>query len=337
MDAVLNVLSDVISNSDTLESFVRPLLELLESVSGLESTYLTTIDEENNIQTVLFARNSRELTIPEGIRVPWDDSLCKRAITENCLFADDVSTRWADSSAAKKLGIHTYMSAPVVIADGKLYGTLCGASGSKVKVDEDAHRLLIMFSRMIARQIEREQLVTRLRNENAAFQKYALTDPLTGITNRRGLFMELSRMLEVAQRSSAVIHVAFIDLDGFKQINDQYGHDAGDRFLIEVAARLNAGVRQADVVARYGGDEFVVFGLDFSAEPEEGQNVFRLRVEAATQGRFVIGTGTLDYPGASVGVVSSKPGELNGNDLISRADETMYRIKQQRKQKAGRQ
>lgn len=331
MDSVLNALSDVITNSDNLESFVRPLLELLESVSGLESTYLTSIDFESNTQTVLFSRNTRELTIPEGISVPWEDSLCKRAISENRLFCDDVGTHWADSQAAKALGITTYLSAPVEIADGQLYGTLCGASGSRIKVDEDATRLLAMFSKMIARQIEREQLVTRLRKENAAFQQFALTDPLTGVSNRRSLFIELTRMLEVAHRSRGNIHLAFIDLDGFKQINDQYGHDAGDRFLIEMANRLTASVRQADVVARYGGDEFVVFGLDFSNDREHGEAVFRSRLEASTQGKFPIGCMVLDYPGASVGVITSKDGDLSSTDLISRADAAMYAVKLVRK------
>ena len=331
MDAVLNVLSDVITKSDNLESFVRPLLELLESVSGLESTYLTTVDTDSNVQTILFSRNTRELSIPEGISVPWDDTLCKRAITENRYYVDDVPAHWGDSQAAKALGITTYLSAPVEIIDGQLYGTLCGASKSRVAVDQDATRLLFMFSRMIARQVERELLVLRLKKENAVYQKVALSDPLTGISNRRGLFVELGRMLEVAQRSHAVIHLAFIDLDGFKQINDDYGHDAGDRFLIEIANNLVRGVRQADVVARYGGDEFVVFGLDFSGEPKKGQASFRQRVESSTIGKFDVGDTLIDYQGASVGVVTSEDGEVKGMDLVNRADELMYEIKQARK------
>lgn len=331
MDPVLNALTDVIAKSDDLESFVRPLLEILESVSGLESTYLTSVDLHSNTQTILFSRNTRELTIPEGISVTWDDTLCKRAITENRYFIDDVPTHWGDSQAAKALGITTYLSAPVEIVDGQLYGTLCGASKSRVSVDEDATRLLSMFSKMIARQVERELLIARLKKENAVYQKVALSDSLTGISNRRGLFIELSRMLEVAQRSHAVIHLAFIDLDDFKQINDDYGHDAGDRFLIEFANNLVSCVRQADVVARYGGDEFVVFGLDFSEDPEKSQATFRQRVESATVGKFSIGDSVLDYQGASVGVVTSKDGHIKGTDLVNRADELMYEIKQARK------
>lgn len=331
MDAVLNVLTDVITKSDDLESFVRPLLDLLESVSGLESTYLTSVDLQSNTQTILFSRNTCELNIPEGISVPWDDTLCKRAITENRYYVDDVPEHWGDSQAAKALGITTYLSAPIEIVDGQLYGTLCGASKSRVPVDDDTSRLLFMFSKMIARQVERELLISRLKKENAVYQKVALSDPLTGITNRRGLFIELSRMLEVAQRSHAVIHLAFIDLDNFKQINDEYGHDAGDRFLIDIANRLTSGVRQADMVARYGGDEFVVFGLDFSGDLEKGQATFRKRVESATMGKFDVGDKLIDYPGASVGVVTSENGNVKSTDLVNRADELMYEIKQARK------
>ena len=72
MDALLDKLVSAVSESENLESLVRPLLGLLESVSGLESTYLTTIDLKRNIQQIVFARNTQSLNIPEGLEVPWE-------------------------------------------------------------------------------------------------------------------------------------------------------------------------------------------------------------------------------------------------------------------------
>ena len=113
MDDVLDKLATAITNSDDLEGLVRPLLEILEAITGLESTYLTRIDENQGVQHILFSRNTRQLEIPEGLSVEWSDTLCKRALDEQRAYTDDVAECWGDSEAAKALGIRTYLSEPV--------------------------------------------------------------------------------------------------------------------------------------------------------------------------------------------------------------------------------
>lgn len=327
MHNFIDKLAVAVSESDDLESLVRPLLELLEAVTGLESTYLTSIDLNKSIQKIVFSHNTKELTIPEGLEVPWEDTLCKRALDEKKLLTDDVSSCWGDSGAARELGLTTYLSEPVNIGESNLYGTLCGASRDKVKVKPEAQHVLSMFAKLIARQLERDQLLEALRRENKAYSEYALTDPLTGIPNRRALQNELARALANAERSLTAIHLAFIDLDGFKAINDKYGHDAGDRFLIQITTALKEGLRDGEFVARYGGDEFIVFGPALSTDYKVGQQAIKHRLDSITQGEFNIGSEILDYPGASVGVVTSALGENNCESLVQRADEAMYAVK----------
>ena len=96
-------LSDSLVGAHSLEELVRPLLELLEAVTGLESTYMTAIDEVAGLQHILYARNTRRLQIPEGLSVPWDDTLCKRALDEGRMYTDDVADCWGDSDAARAL------------------------------------------------------------------------------------------------------------------------------------------------------------------------------------------------------------------------------------------
>ncbi|MDX1633746.1 MAG: sensor domain-containing diguanylate cyclase [Marinobacter sp.] len=331
MDNLLDRLATAITRSDDLEGLVRPFLEILEAATGLESTYLTRVDEAAGVQKILFARNARELQIPEGLSVTWSDTLCKRALDEDCTYTDDVPGRWGDSDAAKKLGITTYLSAPVRIGEGELFGTLCGASGSKVRVSPQSQRLLGMLARIIAHHLEREKLLAQLKRENLVYSHYALSDPLTGIPNRRALLQELSRALANGRRTGQSLHLAFIDLDGFKAINDRYGHDAGDRFLIQIAERLKTGVRDGDFLARYGGDEFVVFGPACAANLEASRAAIRERIEELTSGVFPLDGHSLDYPGASVGVVTSNAGEHSCEALLARADDAMYSIKRQRK------
>ncbi|WP_150913681.1 sensor domain-containing diguanylate cyclase [Marinobacter halotolerans] len=331
MDKVLHKLATVVTEDGDLEALVRSLLELLEAVTGLESTYLTSIDTESGIQTILFARNSKTLQIPEGLTVPWGDTLCKRAMDEGNTYTTDVAIQWGDSSAARKLGLTTYVSEVIRIGDNELFGTLCGASRQKVLVSDEARRLLSMFASLIARQIERDQLLQTLRREQITLRQYALADPLTGVANRRALENELKRALANADRAKQALHLAFIDLDGFKGINDEYGHDAGDRFLIEIAKALKFGVREGDYVARIGGDEFVVFGHAHSEDLEGSRLAIKKRLERLTRGNFSIGLTGIDYTGPSVGVVTTAPGERDPAGLIARADRAMYAVKKERR------
>lgn len=331
MDPFLDKLAAAVSDSEDLESLVRPLLELLESVTGLESTYLTTIDLERNVQRIVFSRNTQALRIPEGLEVPWGDTLCKRALDEGRPYVDNVAGCWGDSEAARALGITTYLSEPVRVAAGELYGTLCGASAARVQITDDTRRLLRMFSQLIARQLERDRLLARLKEENRELSRYALSDPLTGIPNRRALMSELARALANAERTGTAIHVAFVDLDAFKAINDQHGHDAGDRLLIAIARALRNGVREGDFVARYGGDEFVVFGPATSDATDADRAAMGARLQRLATGRFSIGSLTINYTGASVGVVTSCAGERDVGALLARADAAMYEVKKARR------
>lgn len=325
MEALLSQIARTTAEAETLENLTRPLLEVLEQISGLESTYLTRVDEVRGVQHVLFSRNAKEMQIPEGLSVSWGDTLCRRALEEKRSYCDDVPAVWGDSEAARALGIRTYVSQPVRHVDGALYGTLCAASHTSVPESMDTHRLLILFARLISHQVERERLMEGLRRSNAELTTQALTDALTGVANRRALIQELTRMLARAEREERRVLVAFIDLDGFKAINDQYGHDVGDQFLIHIASALQLGTRAGDYLARYGGDEFVV------ASPEEDPEALQQRLAALTVGRFITEGVTLDYAGGSVGVTTSHPGERDAEDLLARADEAMFAVKQQRR------
>jgi diguanylate cyclase len=325
MEPTLNQLAESIADAKDLEGLTRPLLEVLEAITGMESTYLTTIDERKGVQHILYSRNTKSMQIPEGLSVPWDDTLCKRALEEGRPYTDDVSACWGDSEAARALGIKTYLSQPVLNLDGSIYGTLCAASGDRVRVSDANIKVLNMVARLIAHQVERERQLASLRKNNEVLSTQSLTDPLTGLPNRRALLQELERTLARAARTDTRVQVAFIDLDGFKKINDEYGHEIGDRFLFHFAHRLRAGVRIGDYTARLGGDEFVV--ITPGNEPDE----LRERIAQTTATNFRHGRVVIEYAGASVGVVVSEPGEEDTEALLARADAAMYAIKKARK------
>ncbi|MGQ8978654.1 diguanylate cyclase, partial [Enterobacter hormaechei] len=87
-DIILARVSETLSTEQSLDSLVRQLLEMLEIVTDMESTYLTKIDINARLQHILYARNSKQMQIPEGFSVPWDETLCKRAIDSDTLFSN---------------------------------------------------------------------------------------------------------------------------------------------------------------------------------------------------------------------------------------------------------
>ncbi len=146
---------------------------------------------------------------------------------------------------------------PILVITGhqnqKLRALASGAKDFIVKPFD-----LVELTMRIRNMLEVRLLYKRLDQQNQALKSLALHDELTGLPNRRLLMDRLALAIAHARRSQRTMAVMFIDLDGFKQINDTFGHDGGDDLLCQVAHRLVATVRQEDTVARLGGDEFMI-------------------------------------------------------------------------------
>jgi diguanylate cyclase (GGDEF)-like protein len=168
--------------------------------------------------------------------------------------------------------------------------------------------------------------VTELRSLQANLAALALRDPLTGLANRRLLDELLKSGLAHAQRDHLTLAVAYIDLDAFKQVNDGYGHDAGDVVLCETARRLLSIVRTADVVARLGGDEFVIV-----YEPNKsGSEGLIARINEALAVPINVSATTSVFCRASVGYADTRTVGHDAAALLAAADAAMYAVKRAR-------
>ena len=151
-------------------------------------------------------------------------------------------------------------------------------------------------------------------------------DELTGLLNRRAMFECAHRLLALAERQGAPVSVAMMDLDNFKQINDTYGHAAGDRALCTVAETLQARLRASDLVGRIGGEEFLILLADTDLE---GATQLTDGLRAAVENPACAHTAGLAAPlTISAGVAVAAPGDDDLEALIQRADKALYAAKQ---------
>jgi len=217
-----------------------------------------------------------------------------------------------------KLDINPYVSQLA----GRLIQT---ASEAEIKFDSSGWQLV---SEVLSYAAAAEQRMSAQAERIAYLEQLSATDDLTGIMNRRGLKTRLGEVLAAAARHQDEGVLGFVDLDGFKDINDRHGHLAGDAVLRHVAQLLAKLVRTTDVVARIAGDEFAIILTRCSAT--EGEKRVRAIQEIVNASAASFGGITIPVH-CSIGVMSFN-GATDPAALIDHADQAMYRDKLIRKQ-----
>ncbi|MBY5929339.1 GGDEF domain-containing protein [Halomonas sp. DP8Y7-3] len=268
----------------------------------------------------------------------WLDVCCLRLandLSRHCLAGD---------SAAIDASLHRFRLTTGLADETQLVltrqlddamGTLPGFLAALLSPEEDIERLLLagkqqlhgLTLHLVEQLHHRETQLTALKRDNEALDVKATTDALTGLANRAALEQRLGTMLHEAYSTNRPLSLLFIDLDHFKQLNDQYGHRIGDIVLVNVAATLRDAVRANDLAARYGGEEFVIA---LAGTPASGALEVARRIEQwlARQPMASVEQRPLQVT-ASIGVAQWLP-EMPRTDaaaLIAAADKQMYGAK----------
>ncbi len=167
--------------------------------------------------------------------------------------------------------------------------------------------------------------VTERRRLQERLERLAHYDSLTALPNRALFFDRLEGAVARARREERRFALLFVDLDGFKAVNDHYGHDAGDYLLFEIARRLRAAIRDSDTAGRMGGDEFTIL-LDNIAKPEDAAAVAE-KIRASLSEPMEVPSGARVSVGASVGIAVFPDDGPDGEAVLKAADSAMYAIK----------
>ncbi|EPX9366184.1 sensor domain-containing diguanylate cyclase [Aeromonas veronii] len=271
------------------------------------------------IALISFEKNEHEWAKPcYGLNIHEhlpDISFCKDGfIQERMLVVEDTAkdARYADNPMViGEPHIRFYAGHSLVITDGLHIGSLC-IIDRKPRIFGDKDRALLA------------DLALTIESELRAVQM-ATIDELTGITNRRGFILLAERYLQYAFRTKRSLSLLFIDLNHFKSINNRFGHDVGDDALCQAARLINLIFRNADICARFGGDEYVVL------LPETNINYIESINNRINQifDEFNKHSGKVYTLSCSIGFVeydATTPPDLNL--LLRLADEAMYRCKQ---------
>jgi diguanylate cyclase (GGDEF)-like protein len=184
--------------------------------------------------------------------------------------------------------------------------------------------LQLMADKLYQKVIELEKINNRLRN-------LSLTDELTGLNNRRGFMILATALLKFARRADHPLCLIYIDLDSLKSINDRFGHTAGDAALTQFASILTETFRDSDVIARMGGDEFVVLTVDATESDLTGIQA-RLQSNVDAYNLVAVSGYSLSF---SIGIIRvDLASTLTIEALLAQADAAMYEHKKKRKRKA---
>ncbi|MGM0899426.1 MAG: diguanylate cyclase domain-containing protein [Bacillota bacterium] len=289
------------------DELAEDVIDLAKEILPDQLFYLSSISEAQQI-ILKHSPNDTDIPVAEGLVLDLDDSLCSRVDFKNKkpLVYEDVKDGHELGEFQEKLeaaNVRSYLGLPISFINGERFGTLCAVNDEKSRFDYKSISLLQRIVRMFSYYLDLE--------------RFAYRDSLTDLYNRHFL----TRFFEGYSKEGGAVF--FLDLDGFKKVNDVHGHDTGDLVLKEVASKLQQFTKQqTDAIAiRLGGDEFLVhFTTPLSKEQMNGQ---------AEQLLGRLSTWEADYElSASIGIAEYPAGgDCELKELLQHADQALYRAK----------
>ncbi|QIZ76580.1 sensor domain-containing diguanylate cyclase [Ferrimonas lipolytica] len=309
------------------DSTLEVWLHLLDSMSWLLPAPIIAINRSCGSHLLVLGTNaSAKPYISKGSELPLLHTYCAQTLQDGVktVVPDGRATKRWQNSIPVKNGFIAYIGLPIFWPDGEPFGTLCALDTKPHTWPFSSEKLIETVAAILTAQLMLMTQLQQLEYRNQQVHALAITDSLTGIFNRAHFFDLAEQELVRALRTKRPMSVIMLDVDLFKQINDTYGHDCGDRVLHQLAQVCQRALRSIDIVGRYGGEEFV-FLLPETSLPDAVALAKRLKglIAAIT----VEHNGELVTMTASLGVAALQPHVDTIKELINQADIALYRAK----------
>jgi diguanylate cyclase (GGDEF)-like protein len=314
-----------LSMADSVDRLCRMAVELGTRRLGFDRLGIWFFDPENPEVLVgtYGVDEAGDMRHEEDSRVPVDHELMPAAFLDGTLPYVRQPSHAVYDHTHRQVGVADLALAPIwngrmsmgaISADNLLTGT---------PMDETMCQILSLLARTVGHLATLKQTETELRESRERLEVLASRDGLTGLVNRRTGLEMLEQQMRLVRREGGRLSVCFMDLDRLKAVNDGFGHEAGDRYILTLVGIVQANVRESDVVCRLGGDEFMVI-LPRSNAARAEQVLRRI----AEQGAASTALRQLkDPPHFSFGVVEYRGEHADADEILRRADELMYRQK----------
>jgi len=357
---ILFKISELATQCKDLDDFYFQIHEIMKSITYAENLYICLYDQKENKLSFPYwvdsiKGNYHERNFAQG----YSEYVIKQGTTQlldrkkaNSLISQKLIKRTSKNTQAT-----SWLGAPLISENGVIGIIACQSYGNTYSFTSDDVDLINFISQQIANVLQKhltmaeleqshDQLEIRVAQKTQELQRSnhflqlqieerkkielqlyhdAHHDTLTGLANRSLFMSRLNQTLNHHLRHPKPgFAVLFIDLDKFKEINDNLGHQVGDAFLIHIAKTLNLCIREHDLLARLGGDEFVIL-LTHIYHKQEAQEVAERIIDSLS--RPFKDNDNVIHSGASIGITISEEGYTNTDDIMRDADSAMYQAK----------
>ncbi|QFR50068.1 EAL domain-containing protein [Sulfurimonas lithotrophica] len=303
------------------EEYYESICRYIVENFGFEYSFVGKLDESSTGMNVVsgWAKDKPITTFHYNLKnTPCDNVI----IYDYVVYPNEVSKNFPDDRLVQTMHIESYAGIVITNKDQEPIGIFVVIDTKPIKDKNLAESIIKLYSGFISSEMQRytvEQNTNDLKN-------IAYYDPLTKLPNRLLITDRIRRAIANQKREKNIVAICLMDLDGFKDVNDSLGHDAGDYVLIEVSRRIENIIRPEDTIARLGGDEFVIVLGDIST-PEDAAKVL-LRVLHVVSAPYNFREKIINTISASIGVSIYPEDHVDDDTLIRHADQAMYKAKE---------